>query len=182
MVGQKHFSKAYQLALCSVLAALSITIMLTSSLIPILTYAAPLLAGVMLIPIIAEFGNQRGWMTWAVTTMISLIICADREAAFFYCFLGYYPIIKQLFESIKPTMLKLVAKMCFFTIMVFLVFLIVWFIIGVDATEGDLLLNIAACLLMVTVMMIYDLALDRITKFYAVRLRHNLLNRFNQIH
>ena len=86
--------------------------MMAAGLIPVLTYCSPLIASLFLIPILREFGKGRAWMTWAVTAALSAILCADKEAAFFYIFLGFYPILKPSFDKLgKPGW---IAKLLYF--------------------------------------------------------------------
>ena len=81
---QKNHAMAFRLSLSSLMAALGTVLMLSSNLIPVLTYVAPMLASLTLIPILSEFGKKYAWMTWGVTALLALLLCADREAAFFY--------------------------------------------------------------------------------------------------
>ena len=90
---QRNHATAFRLSLSALMAALGTVLMLSSNLIPVLTYVAPMLASLTLIPILSEFGKKYAWMTWAVTALLALLLCADREAAFFYLFIGWYPIL-----------------------------------------------------------------------------------------
>ena len=64
---QKNHAMAFRLSLSSLMAALGTVLMLSSNLIPVLTYVAPMLASLTLIPILTEFGKKYAWMTWGVT-------------------------------------------------------------------------------------------------------------------
>ena len=90
----KNSKYAHKLALGSVMAALGTVIMLTGGLIPVFTYCSPLIAALLLVPVCDVCGVSYGWIVWFVTSVLSMLIGADKEAAFFYIFLGYYPIIK----------------------------------------------------------------------------------------
>ena len=78
---QKNHAMAFRLSLSSLMAALGTVLMLSSNLIPVLTYVAPMLTSLTLIPILSEFGKKYAWMTWGVTALLALLLCADREAA-----------------------------------------------------------------------------------------------------
>ena len=44
--------------MCGMVVALSVVLMLTSSIIPVMTYASPLLCGVLLIPVQLEYDRS----------------------------------------------------------------------------------------------------------------------------
>ena len=96
----RYRNTAYRTSFCALMAALGAAFMLTGNLIPVLTYVSPMLAGMTLIPVLYEFGKKSAWMTWAVTAALAMMLCADREEAFFYLFTGFYPIIKPDLDRI----------------------------------------------------------------------------------
>ena len=80
---QMNRGRAYTVAFCSLMAALGAVMMLTGGLVPVMTYCSPLLAGVLLIPVLREHGRKWAWLVWIVTAALSMILSADKEAAFF---------------------------------------------------------------------------------------------------
>jgi len=86
--------KTMSIAFCGMMCALSVTLMLLGGLVPVMLYAAPLAAAVLLLPVLVEYGRKAAWLTWLATALCVLIIGVDKEAAFFYLFIGYYPILK----------------------------------------------------------------------------------------
>ena len=83
-----------KIAFCGLMVALSVALMLTGGLIPIATYCAPMASAILLRPILLEFGKKAAWTAYAAVSLITLMLGIDKEAAFFYLFLGYYPILK----------------------------------------------------------------------------------------
>ena len=180
-MGQKKtFTPAFKLALCSLMAALGTTIMLSSSLVPILTYTAPLIAGLMLIPVLVDFGRKHTWMTWGVTALLSLLICADREAAFFYLFLGYYPIIKFELDRIESRFLRRMAKVAVITASLCILLLLLAYVLGLEDIRGEMILSVAVYVMLIAVMMIYDRALERINLLYISRIRNKLFKQYSK--
>ena len=112
---QKNHAMAFRLSLSALMAALGTVLMLSSNLIPVLTYVAPMLASLTLIPILTEFGKKYAWMTWGVTAGLALLLCADREAAFFYLFIGWYPILKPKLDRIPSRPVRILSKLALFT-------------------------------------------------------------------
>lgn len=98
--------KSKMISFCAILTALGTVIMLTGGLIPVFTYCSPVLASVLLIAVLEEYGTQEAWMVWAVTSALSLLIGIDKEAAFFYLFLGWYPIVRSAFDKIPSRVLR----------------------------------------------------------------------------
>ncbi len=102
-------------AFCGMAAGLSVVIMLLGGVIPIATYAVPMLCGLLLLPILLEFGKTAAWATFFAVAALTLLLGFDKEAAFFYLFIGYYPIVKWPMDKIKPQWLRIGCKLALFT-------------------------------------------------------------------
>ena len=108
-------NRSRMVAFCAMMAALSTVIMLTGGLIPVLTYCSPLAASALLIPVLEEYGKGKASMVWIVTAALSILIGVDKEAAFFYLFLGWYPILKPLFDRLPLKGMRMIVKTCVFS-------------------------------------------------------------------
>jgi len=177
---KKGRGPAYTVAFCSLMAALGAVLMLTGGLIPVMTYCSPLLAGVLLIPVLREHGAKWAWMVWLVTAALSFILSADKEAAFFYLFLGYYPILKRALDRIRPAPLAFLAKLAFFTLAVGAMYAVIAFVFRLDVGLEELeelgrLAAVAFYALLVLSLMIYDVALRNLAFLYEYRLRPKLM-------
>ena len=177
---KKGRGQAYTVAFCSLMAALGAVLMLTGGLIPVMTYCSPLLAGLLLIPVLREHGAKWAWMVWLVTAALSMILSADKEAAFFYLFLGCYPILKRRFDRLRPAPLALFAKLAFFTLAVAAMYALITLVFRLDVGMEELeeLGKFAGILfygLLVLSMLIYDLALRNLAILYEYRLRPKLV-------
>lgn len=168
---------AYRLSFCALLAALGTAFMLAGNLIPILTYVSPLAASLTLIPVLTEFGKKYAWMTWAVTAALALILCTDREAAFFYLFVGYYPIIRPDLNRIRSKPARILAKLGVFSAGIALMVLSLTFVVGVQDIREELWLNIAFYVMMVGLMFLFDRTYAAMTVFYEKRLRRALVRK-----
>ena len=170
---------AFAVAFCALTAALGAAAMLASGLIPVLTYCSPMAAGILLIPVLWEFGRKQAWMTWAVTAALSLLLCADKEAAFFYLFLGYYPILRRSLDRVGPKVPRFLLKLGFFALALGLMYGILIFVLHLDAVLNDLgavsmAVNLALYAALVAVMLVFDRALEGMTRLYGSRLRPRL--------
>lgn len=174
--------QSWTIALCALLAALGTALMTAGGLIPIATYCSPLLAGILLLPVLEEFGAKEAWMVWAVTAALSLILSPDKEAGAMYLFLCWYPIGKPAFDRIRPRALSFFAKLLTFLLALSLMYALLCFVFQLDAVLEDfrtlgIALNLAFDLLLVFVMLIYDFLLGRLRMLYVYRLRPRLLRR-----
>ena len=166
------------IALCAMMAALSTVIMLSGGLIPVFTYCSPLLASILLIPVLEEFGTQKAWMVWAVTTALTMLIGVDKEAAFFYLFLGWYPILKPQFDRIPLRGTRLAVKTAVFALSIGIMYALLCFVFQI----GDILssfsalvwVNVLFFVLLVAVMLMYDRALVGIRALYFRRVRSKI--------
>ena len=103
-------------AFCGMAAGLSMAVMLLGGVIPAATYAVPMLCGLLLLPILLEFGEKAAWATFFAVAALALILDFDKEAAFFYLFIGYYPIVKWKLDKISSKGLRIIAKLALFTV------------------------------------------------------------------
>lgn len=168
---------AYRLSFCALMAALGTAFLLAGNLIPVLTYVSPLLASLTLIPVLYEFGKKYAWMTWAVTAALALILCADREEALFYLFIGYYPIIKPDLDRIRPKAGRVLAKLAVFAAAITVMALCLTFVIGVSDLREEFWLNAVFYVLMIGVLFLFDRSYASMTALYERRLRRLLVRR-----
>ena len=91
-----------KVAFCGIVAALSAVLMFLTGLVPVATLAIPAIAGCLLIPVVVESGLSWGFGVYAVCSVLSFLLAADREAALFYVlFFGYYPPCMQCWDVSK---------------------------------------------------------------------------------
>ena len=177
--GKSEYSRSFLVAFCSLMAALGAVLMMTGGLIPVMTYCSPLLAGVLLIPVMRECSVKWAWLVWAVTAALSLMLSADKEAAFFYLFLGYYPILKRHMDRIKPRPLVFAGKLVYFACALGLMYALIYFVFRLDIGLEELeelgrIAGILFYVLLTAAMLIYDLALRNLAVLYEYRLRPRL--------
>lgn len=94
-------TEAGKIALGGVLAALAAVIMSIGGLIPVNTYACPVLCTVLCYIVLRFCGRRIAWAWYAVVCILSLLLGPDKEAAAVYVFFGYYPMLKSLFDRCK---------------------------------------------------------------------------------
>lgn len=122
-----------KIAFCGLMVALSVTLMLTGGLIPVATYCVPMFTGILLLPMLLEYGKKTAWTAYAATALITMLMDTDKEAAFFYLFFGYYPLIKWDIERIKNKHLRFICKMLLFNGSMLIMYAILAFLLNMQA-------------------------------------------------
>ena len=102
------------MALGAVMAAAGTALMLLGGVIPVFTYVSPLLASLFLIPVEHAAGRKAAAAVWVITSVLTLLLGADKEAAFFYVFFGWYPLMKPVLDRIRGRRLRLLIKFLLF--------------------------------------------------------------------
>ncbi|MBP3703986.1 MAG: hypothetical protein J6I98_00500 [Clostridia bacterium] len=108
-------SKTSRVALCGVIAALSVVVLFLTGIIPVATIALPAVAGCFLIAVVAETNARYGMAVYAVVSLLSIFLVPDREATLMYIvFFGYYPALYGLLSRIRNRALCWAAKLFVF--------------------------------------------------------------------
>ena len=167
-------------AFCGMAAALSVVVMLTGGVLAVATYAAPLLAAVLLLPLRVEFGPKAAWGTWGITAALSLLLGLDREAACFYLFVGWWPIVKWTVElRIKGRLPRTALKLLVFSAAVAAMYALLLLVVPVEALLAELG-EMGAWMRagffggLVLCLMLYDRLLTPLSMLYAVRIQPRL--------
>ena len=173
------YRRSWAVAFCALMAALGAVIMTAGGLIPIATYCSPMLASVLLLPVMSELGNPRAWMTWAVTAALALLLSVDREAAFLYLFLGYYPILRPGLNAVRSAPLRFLLKLLYFSLSIAAMYaLLLWVFqlssLLADFSDFTLWMSIGFFAGLVAAMMVFDTALARLQLYWLLRLRPRL--------
>ncbi|MBQ4264725.1 MAG: hypothetical protein IJB85_04355 [Clostridia bacterium] len=168
-----------RIAFCGLTAALSVALMLTGGLIPIATYCAPMAAGILLLPVMLEYGKKSAWTAYAAVALITLLMGVDKEASFFYLFIGYYPLLKWEIERIKNKKLRLLCKLLVFNAAVIIMYLVLGFLLNMNALIQEFTQMGAALLLLFLAMLnacllLYDRLLLPMVYLYVNRIRPRL--------
>lgn len=171
--------QSMRIAFCGMMVALSVVLMLTGGLIPVMTYVSPLGAGLLLLPVLVEYGKKYAWTAWLATALIVVVLGVDKEAAFFYLFLGYYPILKWELERLRKPLLRYAVKFLLFTAAMAIMYSILAFLLHLDAVVSDFKEMGAAMtavffLLADICLFLYDYLLLPLLVIYEKRLRTKL--------
>ncbi len=166
-------------AFCGMAAALSVVIMMTGGVIPIATYAVPMLCGTLLLPILIELGKKAAWATFFSVALLSMILGFDKEAAFFYLFIGYYPIVKWPLDRVKPKAKRILCKALVFTCSIGLMYALLFLLFPMEDMRQEFqemgaVMSIVFVIAYALCMFLYDFLLVLLLPVYANRIRPKL--------
>lgn len=166
--------KTHELALCGVLCALAVAFLWLSGVLPLSTYIWPILASAALLPAHEECRASYAWSCFAAAAILGLLLCADKEAALVFCFLGYYPLLKPKFDAIASRALRFLAKLGLCTVTMGLMYALIIFVFKLPAVVQEFSdsapwLLIATAAMGLLLFFVYDLAIDRFGIVYQSR-------------
>lgn len=173
----KKRNSAGVIALCGVLGALAVVVMLGGEIIPLATFCCPVLVMFMMIPVIHECGKKMAFVWYMAVSILSMILTfANPEATLIFVFLGYYPIVRRAFGRIRPRVLQVGCKLVFFNGSVAVVYSILIFLFRLDAIlqefqQTGTLLAVAMILLANVCFFLTEKVLDKFEVYYIVHLR-----------
>ena len=118
-------------------SALSVVIMLLTNIMPSMMYVIPIITGAIVFAINEIIGKKWALGVFFVTSLISFILLADKEAALNYTlFFGYYPLLKPLYEKL-PKVFSWGVKVFAFNVALVAIGLIVTFIFKLPFLDED---------------------------------------------
>lgn len=157
-----------ELALCSMLAALSVVLLCLGGIVPFAVYACPMLASGALLMVREECRPSYAWCCWAAVAVLALLLSPDKEAAALYLFLGYYPLIQPKLETIRQPVLRWLAKLAVAAVATGIMYALLLYVFCLEAVVEEFT-ETAPWLLWLTVALglvvfvIYDILLRRFT-------------------
>ena len=172
--------RSSQVALGGIFSALCLIFMMIT-IIPFGTYALPVLAGALLFPVVIEVGSRTAALVYISVSLLSIFLVPDKEAVMlFVVFFGYYPILKEKMEKLRPLWVERVVKFLVFNASVTLGYYITLYVIGVarmmeDFGEAGTIFMIIMLLMGNAFFFLYDIALTRYISLYLYRFRKKLI-------
>ena len=127
-------SPAGNMSLGGVLAAVSIVIMGLGGMITIATYVCPVTVMLVEQIVLKLCGRKIAWAWYGAVALLSLLMCPDKEAAFVFLFLGYYPILKPRMDRSRLPWLR---KGLFFNVSILVLYWLLLRVMGMDALQEE---------------------------------------------
>lgn len=172
----------YRVAFCGVIAALSLVLMMLTSLVPVGTYAFPCFAGIFIAAVVIEYGWKWALGVYTVTAFLSLFLAGDKEAVlYFIAFFGYYPILKGTIEKrVKNRFLQYFIKFAVFNAAAVGSFYAASFLLSVSPDEYTVFgvyVPLAFLAFGNVFFLIYDFAVTVFIAQYVVRIRNRFFGK-----
>lgn len=147
------------IAVCGMMAALSVVVMILGAALGLGLYVSPMLAGVCLLPVGTIYGKKYHTILWLAVSLLNFMLVPNIEENLMYlCLFGCYPIIRPCFQKL-PKVLRFVTKLLFFTIVFAALELLVMMVL-IPETMG-IGMMIALIVLGDITFMLYDFVLPR---------------------
>lgn len=165
--------KSRQIALCGLLIALAVVVMILSGAIGIGTFAGPVLAMVILLPLLEEYGARTALAAWAAAALLALLLAADREMALIYLCFGWYPVIRPRIARIRPHIGGLMIRLSLCNGILFLLYGVLMTLLGLASVESSGGRWFTALLLLLgnAVFLLLDPVLLRMTALWHKKIR-----------
>ena len=80
-----------KMALCGMMTALSVVILCLGGMIPLATFACPMLAMLCVLPVVCGYGAGTALLLYGAVSILALLLGPDKEIVLLYVFLGWYP-------------------------------------------------------------------------------------------
>lgn len=142
------------IALCGMISALSVVVLALGAMLGIGMYAAPMIAGLCLLPLRREAGWRGQLMVWLSVSLLSFMLISDAEQNLMYlCLFGLYPVLYPFFLRL-PKGVQLISKFLFMNLVTIAVEALVVLVL-VPETMG-LWMGIALLVLGNVVFFLYD--------------------------
>ena len=162
-----------QMALCGLLTALAVVVMVLAGAIGIGTFAGPVLAMTALLPLLEEYGAKTALLAYIAAAILGLLIVPEVELALVYAAFGWYPALRPKLNRIPSRLLRLIAKILLCTAVILLLYGVLLRLLGMtaDLVGAAPLFNLLLLALGVVTFLLTDLALERLTLLWRKKLR-----------
>ncbi|MGN0984724.1 MAG: hypothetical protein ACI4OI_07760, partial [Gemmiger sp.] len=157
--------------------------LLLGNVLQIGTYAAPMLAAFLLIPVQEEYGARYSLLLYLMVSILSVLLVPDKELALFYALvIGYYPVLKRVLDRLRPAPLRWAAKLAVFNAATAVLYGLLFLLIGPELARELLRDGPAMAAALLTMgnlsFVLCDLALENLTRLYCRWLRRKLKKLF----
>lgn len=170
--------KTRSIAFGGVITAVALTLILLAGVLPTASYSLAALAGMLLVPLVIEFGYKTSVSAFVAVGLLSMLLLADKETGIlFCCILGWYPIVKAPIEKIKSNIVCWTIKLAVFNIAVTGFYILCTRLFFVSGFEDTILGKYSIPVLWGLgniAFVIYDIALSKLIVLYMRRLHDRL--------
>lgn len=161
------------IAYSGVATALSVVMLFLGSIFWVLGYTMPLVASLVMIILLDSISQKSALLTFISTSIISFILLNDKECVLIYVlFFGYYPLIRDKINDIKPKFLSYLLKFITFNAAMVLTQVLCVYVFGIPF--DDMLGNWGIVLFVLClnlVFVVFDKLYILLLKLYRIKLK-----------
>ena len=173
-------SDTKKIALTGLLCALGAVIMMLGGVIPMATFACPMLAGLVLIPVFVECGQKLAYGAYIAIAALGMILCPDKEAALLFAFIGHFPVLRWRLDQLKSGILRIIAKLGIFNICILAMYALILWVFQMDQIiseyrEMGIWLTALTLVLGNVCLIFYDRMIVIFTNIYVYKFRDKLI-------
>jgi len=164
---------ARKTALCGLLTALAVVVMLLTGAMGIGTFAGPVLAMAVLLPVYAEYGGRAALTAYAATAILGILLVPDVELAWVYAAFGWYPTVRKRIARLPSRMLRFLVRTALCTGVIITLYGLLLRGLGLtaDLLDASLAFNLLLLVMGNVVFLLLDTALARLTTLWHHKLR-----------
>jgi len=160
------------------MTAISIVLMLMTTVLPIAAYSCVMLAGLCTAFIAEETDSKCALSVFAAVSILSVILIPDKESVILYMiFFGYYPVLKQFLFNKCNKILSWIIKLLVFNAACITSFFTSIYLLSVPKDSfmiGDFYLPWVILIMANILLFIYDYTLDVMMKVYKIKFKKYL--------
>lgn len=136
-------------------------------------YFMPLVTGLLMIILTRNINKKSAWIVYEAVSIICLLFMPDKECALTYTFFfGFYPIIKEDVDKIKPKVLLWFVRLLIFNSGIILSQLICFYVLGIPFDDFLGKYGIAILIVLANIIyFIYEFLIGRVTVIYDRKYR-----------
>lgn len=171
--------KSVKAAVAGLSTAVSVAVLFSSGFFYVFTYIAPMVVGMLVCALKKTFSSSTSLCVYVSTSILSLILVPDKESALvFILFFGYYPIVKDFLEKIRPKFLSVILRFAVFNISLLITELISVYVFNIPFFEDGVFS--ASMLAVFTVLMnivfvLNDIMLAAFLKVYENKIEKTII-------
>ena len=167
---RSNAGKTKRVAALAMLSALGVVILYAGALISVMDISVAVIASMLAVFAVIEYGKSAPWLVFGVTSILSLLLLPQKSPAVMYAlFFGYYPILKEKFEK-RGKVFSWILKEITFHAAIFVMYFALR-LVAFESVDMPLIMLAVTLALFEIVFPLYDVALSRVIMFYLYRLR-----------
>ena len=164
--------KTKNITFCGISAAAATVIMITAY-FPYLTYAIPCIASLVIMAVVIELGNKYALATYLASLLPVFLFCETEAKLLYVCLVGFYPILKAVFEKVKFRALEYLLKFILVNVAALAIYFLSTLVFGLSFDDmgglgkyGSVILLVAANI----TFFLYDMCISKMALFYIIRI------------